>query len=143
MYITKSLCCPTEINTTLEIKYTSISSVQFSLVAQPCPTVCNPMNRSTPDLSVHHQLPEFTQTHVHRVCDAIQPFHPLSSPFPPAPNPSQHHSLFQCAALNLPANLENSAVGTELEKVSFHSNPKERQCQRMLELLHNCTHLTH
>ena len=55
----------------------------------------NPMNHSTPGLPVHHQLPEFTQTHVHRVSDAIQPSHPLSSPFPPAPNPSQHQSLFQ------------------------------------------------
>ena len=53
------------------------------------------MNHSTPGLPVHHQLPEFTQTHVHQVSDAIQPSHPLSSPSPPAPNPSQHHSLFQ------------------------------------------------
>ena len=65
-------------------------SVQFSSVAQSCPTLCDPMNRSTPGLPVHHQLPEFTQTHVHRVGDAIQPSHPLSSPSPPAPNPSQH-----------------------------------------------------
>ena len=70
-------------------------SVQFSSVAQSCPTLCDPMNRSTPGLSVHHQLPEFTQTHVHRVSDAMQPSHPLSSPSPPAPNPSQHQSLFQ------------------------------------------------
>ena len=70
-------------------------SVQFSSVAQSCPTLCDPMNRSTPGLPVHHQLPEFTQTHVHRVGDAIQPSHPLLSPSPPAPNPSQHHSLFQ------------------------------------------------
>ena len=68
---------------------------QFSSVAQLCPTLCNPMNSSTPGLLVHHQLPEFTQTHVHRVSDVIQPFHPLSSPPPPAPNPSQHQSLFQ------------------------------------------------
>ena len=60
-------------------------SVQFSPVAQLCPTLCNPMNRGTPGLPVHHQLPEFTQTHVHRVGDAIQPSHPLSSPSPPAP----------------------------------------------------------
>ena len=60
----------------------------FSLVTQSCPTLCDPMNRSTPGLPVHHQLPEFTQTHVHRVSDAIQPSHPLSSPSPPAPNPS-------------------------------------------------------
>ena len=68
---------------------------QFSSVAQSCPTLCNPMNHSMPGLPVHHQLPEFTQTHVHRVGCAIQPSHPLSSPSPPAPNPSQHQSLFQ------------------------------------------------
>ena len=70
-------------------------SVQFSSVAQSCPTLCDPMNRSTPGLPVHHHLLEFTQTHVHRVGDAIQPYHPLLSPLPPAPNPSQHQSLFQ------------------------------------------------
>ena len=69
--------------------------IQFSSVAQSCPTLCDPMNRNTPGLPVHHQLPEFTQTHVHRGSDAIQPSHPLSSPSPPAPNPSQHQSLFQ------------------------------------------------
>ena len=68
---------------------------QFSSVAQSCPIVCNPVNRSTPGLPVHHQLPEFTQTHVHRVCDAIQPSHPLSSPSPPALNLSQHQGLFK------------------------------------------------
>ena len=72
-----------------------LPSVQFSSVAQSCPTLCDPMNRRTPGLPVHHQLPEFTQTHVHRVNYAIQPSHPLSSPSPPAPNPSQHQSLFQ------------------------------------------------
>ena len=72
-----------------------IASVQFSSVAQLCLTLCDPMNRSMPGLPVHHQLPEFTQTHVHRVSDAIQPSHPLSSPSPPAPNPSQHQGLFQ------------------------------------------------
>ena len=71
------------------------TSVQFSSVAQSCPTLCNPMNCSTPGLPVHYQLPEFTQTHVHWVGDAIQPSHPLSSPSPPAPNPLQHQSLFQ------------------------------------------------
>ena len=74
---------------------TWLSSVQFSSVAQLCPTLCDPMNHSTSGLPVHHQLPEFTQTHVHQVSDAIQPSHPLSFPSPPAPNPSQHHSLFQ------------------------------------------------
>ena len=70
-----------------------ISSVRS--VAQSCPTLCDPMNCSTPGLPVHHQLPEFTQTHLHRVSDAIQPSHPLSSPSPPAPKPSQLQSLFQ------------------------------------------------
>ena len=68
----------------------TFNSVQFSSVAQSCPTLCNPMNCSTPGLPVHHHLPEFTQTHVHRAGDAIQPSHPLLSPIPPAPNPSQH-----------------------------------------------------
>ena len=71
------------------------NSPQFSSVVQSCPTLCNPMNHSTPGLPVHHQLPEFTQTHVHWVGDDIQPSHPLSSPSPPAPNPSQHQGLFQ------------------------------------------------
>ena len=66
-----------------------------SSVAQSCTTLCDPMNRSTPGLPVHHQLPEFTQTHVHWVSDAIQPSHPLSSPSPPDLNPSQHQGLFQ------------------------------------------------
>ena len=70
-------------------------SIQFSSVPQSCPTFCDPMNHSTPGLPVHHQLPEFTQTHVHWVGDAIQPSHPLSSSSPPAPNPSQHQGLFQ------------------------------------------------
>ena len=70
-------------------------SHQFSSVTQSWLTPCNPMNCSTPGLPVHHQLPEFTQTHIHWVSDAIQPSHPLSSPSPPAPNPSQHQSLFQ------------------------------------------------
>ena len=72
-----------------------IRSDQIRSVAQSCLTLCDPMNRSMPSLPVHHQLPEFTQTHGHRVSDAIQPSHPLSSPSPPAPNPSQHQSLFQ------------------------------------------------
>ena len=74
-------------------------SVQFSSVSQSCPTLCDPMNRSTPGLPVHHQLPEFTQTHVHRVRDAIQPSHPRSSLSPPAPSPSQHQSLFPMSQL--------------------------------------------
>ena len=71
------------------------ASVQFSSVTQSYPTLCDPMNHSTPGFPVHHQLVEFTQTHVHRVSDAIQPSHPLPSPSPPATNPSQHQGLFQ------------------------------------------------
>ena len=71
------------------------STVQFSSVTQSCPTLCNPMNRSTPGLPVHHQLLEFTQTDVHWVGDAIQPSHPLSSPSPPTLNLSQQQGLFQ------------------------------------------------
>ena len=112
-------------------------SVQSSSVAQSCPTLCDPMNCSTPGLPIHHQLPELTQTHIHWVSDAIQPSHPLSSPSPLAPNPSQHQSLFQwvnsssnpkrceSAAFNKPANLENSAVAIALEKMfSFQSQSK-------------------
>ena len=72
-----------------------IRSDQIRSVAQSCPTLCDAVNRSTPGLPVHHQLLEFTQTHVHWVSDAIQPSHPPSSPSPLAPNPSQHQSLFQ------------------------------------------------
>ena len=75
------------------------------------------MNRSTPGLPVHHQLPEFTQTHVHRVRDAIQPSHPRSSPSPPAPNPSQHQSLFQ--RVN-----SSHEVAKVLEHHSFQRNPR-------------------
>ena len=71
------------------------SSVQFSSFTQSCPTVCDPMNHSTPGPPFRHQFPEFTQTHVHRVGDAIQPSHPLSSPSPPAFNLSQHGGLFK------------------------------------------------
>ena len=75
-------------------KHTFISD-QIRSVTQSCLTLCNPMNRKMLGLPVHHQLPEFTETHVHLVSDAIQPSHPLSSPSPPAPNPSQHQGLFQ------------------------------------------------
>ena len=71
------------------------NTLQFSSVIQSCLTLCDPMNRSMPGLPVHPHLPEITQTHFIRVGEAIQPSHPLSSPFPPAPNPSQHQSLFQ------------------------------------------------
>ena len=78
----------------------TILSVQFSSVAQSCLTLCDLMNNSTLGLPVHHQLPEFAQTHVHRVSDAIQPSHPLLSPSPPAPDPSQHQGLFQLVNLH-------------------------------------------
>ena len=96
-------------------------SVQFSSVTQSCLTLCNPMNRSTPGLPVHHQFPEFTQTHVHRVGDAIQSSHPLSSPSPPAPNPSQHQSLFQWvnSSHEVPKVLE-----FQLWHHSFQRNPR-------------------
>ena len=79
----------------LQNNYHQSGSVQFSSVTQSCPTLWDRINSCTPGLPVHHQLPEITQIHVHRVGDAIQPSHPLSSPSPPAPNPSQHQSLFQ------------------------------------------------
>ena len=75
-----------------ECKLVQLLPNQIRSVAQSCPTLCDPMNCSTP---VHHKLLEFIQTHLHRVSDAIQPSHPLSSPSPPAPNPSQHQGLFQ------------------------------------------------
>ena len=79
-----------------KLDLTPYRSDQIRSVSQSSPTLCNPMNHSMPGLPVHHQHPECTQTHVHhRVSDAIQPSHPLASPSPPAPNPSQHQSLFQ------------------------------------------------
>ena len=104
-------------------------SVQFSSVAQSCLTLCDPMNRSTPGLPVHHQLLEFTQTHIHRVSDAIQPYHPLLSPSPPASNPSHHQSLFQ---------LVNSShdmakvLEFQLEHHSFQRNPRADLLQNRL-----------
>ena len=71
-----------------------VYTVQFSSVTQSGLTLCDPMNRSTPGLPIHHQIPVFTQTHVHRISDAIQPSHPLSSPSP-ALNLSQHQGLFK------------------------------------------------
>ena len=106
-----------------------VTQAKFSSVAQSCPTLCNPMNCSTPGLPVHHQLLEFTQTHVHRVSDAIQPSHPLSSPSPPAPNPSQHQSLFK---------LVNSShevakvLEFQLQHQSFQRNPRADLLQNAL-----------
>ena len=99
-YLTTTLCSKILIIFFLEMRKLRLrevkeGSVQFSSVAQSCPTLCDPMNCSTPGLPVHHQLPEFTQTHAHRVGDATQPSHPLSSPSPPASSPSQNQGLFQ------------------------------------------------
>ena len=100
-------------------------SVQFSSVAQSCPTLCDPMNRSTPGLPVHHQLQEFTQTHIHRVSDAIQPSHPLSSPSPPAPNPT--------SMPNRPANTLHQKASTRMLMAVLpikSSKKKKPQCQQ-------------
>ena len=78
---------------TVSLKYITFVSVQFSPVTQSCLTLCDPMNHSMPGLLVHHQLPEFTQTHGHRVIDAIQPSHPLSPASPSSFSLSQHQSL--------------------------------------------------
>ena len=88
----------------------------FSSVAQSCPTLCDSVNRSVPGLPVHHQLPESTQTHVHRVSDAIQPSHPLSSPSPPAFNLSQHQGLFKWVS---------SASGGQIIGFSFNTSPSK------------------
>ena len=94
---------------------------QFSSVAQSCPILCDPMNCSMPGLPVHHQLPEFTQTHVHRVSDAIQPSHPLSSPSPLAPKPSQHQGFFQ----QVNSSHEVAKVlEFQLQHQSFQRNPR-------------------
>ena len=94
-------------------------SVQF--IAQSCPTLCHPMNHSTPGLPVHRQLLEFTQTHVHRVSDAIQSFHPLSSPSPPAPSPSQHQDLFQWVNSSHEV---AKVLKFQLQHHSFQRNPR-------------------
>ena len=80
---------------TTSTAWEALISCQFSSVAQPCPNLCNPMDCGTPGFPVHHQLPELTQLLVHRVGDAIQPSHPLSSPSPPTFNLSQHQRVFQ------------------------------------------------
>ena len=102
---------------------------QFSSVTKLCPTLCNPMNPSTPGLPVHHLLPEFTQTHVHRVSDAIQPSHPLSSPSPPAPNPSQHQSLFQSANTSHEV---AKVLEFQLQHLSLQRNPRADLLQNWL-----------
>ena len=102
-------------------KKNSTSLVRFSSVTQSCPTLWDPVNHSTPGLPVHHQLPEFTQTHVHQVGDAIQPSHPMSSRSPPAPNPSQHQSLFQ--RINSPRQVAK-VLEFQLQYQSFQRTPR-------------------
>ena len=99
-----------------------MDSVQLSSVAQLCPTLYDPMNYSTPGLPVHHQLPEFTQTHVHWVIDVIQPSHPLLSPSPPAPNRSQHQSLFQWVNS---LHEVGKVLEFQLQHQSFQRNPRD------------------
>ena len=93
---------------------------QFSSVTQLCPTLCVLMNHSMPGLPVHYQLLESTQTHAHWVSDAIQPSHPRSSPPPPAPNPSQHHSLFQWVNCSHEV---AKVLEFQLQHQSFHEHP--------------------
>ena len=98
-----------------------MSSVQFSSVAQSCPTLCDPMKHSMPGLPVHHHLPKFTQTHIHQVGDVIQPSHPGSPPSPPAPNLSQHQSLFQWVNSSHEV---AKVLELQLEHHSFQRNPR-------------------
>ena len=95
MHLSHQLAVPEGAEEPTFIEPLAFSSVQFSSLAQSCPTLYDPMDHSTPGLPVHHQLPEFTQTHVHRVSGAIQPSHPLSSPSLPTFGLSQHQGLFQ------------------------------------------------
>ena len=105
---------------------TVFPTVQFSSFTQLCLTLCDSMNRSMPGLPVHHQLPEITQIHVHRVSDAIQPSHPQSSPSPPAPNPYQHQSLSQWVnSLHEVARVLKSALASFLPKKSQGWSPSE------------------
>ena len=104
-------------------KQCQFSSVQFSSVAQSCPALCDPMNCSMPGLPVHHHLPEFTQTHIHRVRDAIQPSHPQLSPSPPAPNPSQNQTGI-------------SSVQS-LSRVRLFATPWTAACQASLFITHS------
>ena len=109
------------------------SSVQFSSVAQSCLTLCDPMNHSTPGLPVHYKLLEFTQTHAHRIGDAIQRPHPLSAPSSPAPNPSKHQGLFQWVNSS---NEVAKVLEFQLQCQSFQWTPRTYLLQdRRLDLL--------
>ena len=114
---------------TSKLEKVKVKVTQFSSVAQSCPTLCDPMNCSTPNLPIHHQLLEFTQTRVHRARDAIQPSHPLSSPSPPAPNPSQHQSLFQWVSSSHEV---ATVLEFQLQHHSFQRNPRANLLQNGL-----------
>ena len=113
--------CFVAIRNRFTLKQVYQHTVQFSSVAQSCPTLCNPMNRSTPGLPVHHQLLEFSQSHVHQVGDAIQPSHPLSSPSPPALNLSQHQGLFKWVS---PSHQVAKVLEFQLQHQSFQWTPR-------------------
>ena len=112
------------------LKWLHPISDQIRSVAQSCLTLCNLMNRSTPGVPVHHQLPEFTQTHVHQVSDAIQPSHLLSSPSPLAPNPSQHHTLYQWVNSSHEV---AKVLEFQLSHHSFQRNPRADLLQNGLD----------
>ena len=123
-------------------------SVQFSSVAQSCQTLCNPMNRSTPGLPVHHQLQEFTQTHVHRVGDAIQPSHPLSSPFPscpqslPASESFPMSQLFAWGGQSTGVSALASFLPKILDRDQDHLHGKEMQISNIIKILHTLSGIT-
>ena len=102
-----------------------MGSVQFSSVAQSCPTLCDPMNHSTPGLPVHHQLLESTQTHVHCVGDAIQPSHPLSSLSPPALNLSQHQGLLKWVSSSLAKYSGGQSIGVSASTSVLSMNTQD------------------
>ena len=114
----------------------SRNTIQFSSVSQSCPTLCDPMNRSTPGLPVHHQLPESTQTHVHWVPDAIQPSHPLSSPSPSALNLSQHQGLFQWVSF---LHQVAKVLEFQLQHQSFQWTPRTDPLQKYKHFLKSVT----
>ena len=113
-------------------KYMLFNKVQFSSVVQSCPTLCDPMNRSTPGLPVHHQLLEFTQTHVRWVSDAMQSSHPLLSPSPPALNLSQHQGLFQWVSCSYQV---AKVLEFQLQHQSFQWTPMTDLRMNWLDLL--------
>ena len=114
--------CSHEIKRCLLLARTVMTNlVQFSSVAQICLTLCDPMNCSMTGFPVHHQLPEFTQIHVHWVGDAVQPSHPLSPPSPPALNRSQHQGLFKWLS---PSHQVAKVLDFQLQHQFFQRTPR-------------------